>query len=33
MFKNCLIMDWLHIAAVVALIVIGGFIYWNKRQG
>jgi len=27
------IMDWLHIVAVVALIVIGVVIYINKRNG
>jgi len=26
-------MDWLHIVAVVALIVIGVVIYINKRNG
>ena len=26
-------MDILHIIAVVALMIIGGFIYWNKTRG
>jgi hypothetical protein len=26
-------MDILHIIAVVALVVIGGVIYWNKTRG
>ena len=26
-------MDTLHIIAVVALIIIGGYIYWNKTRG
>jgi len=26
-------MDWLHIVAVIALVVIGVVIYFNKRQG
>jgi hypothetical protein len=25
-------MDWLHVIAVVALVAIGVFIYWNKKQ-
>ena len=26
------IMDWLHIIAVIALIIIGTIIYFNKKQ-
>jgi len=28
-----LLMDWLHIIAVIALVVIGVVIYFNKRNG
>ena len=30
---NLKLMDWLHIIAVVALVIIGVVIYINKRQG
>jgi len=26
-------MDTLHIITVVALVLIGGYIYWNKTRG
>jgi len=26
-------MEWLDIAAVVILVIIGGVIYWNKVKG
>jgi hypothetical protein len=31
--SNIVIMDWLHIIAVVALVVIGVVIYINKKNG
>lgn len=26
-------MDLLHVIAVIVLVAIGGYIYWNKRHG
>jgi hypothetical protein len=31
--KRGVTMDTLHIITVVALVLIGGYIYWNKTRG